>query len=240
MSFFQIIREARYSRALLDQLEELLEEKESPQLSASDAQDLLDVLHEGDVLTLTDLNTLRYVADHFPMDDEASQLIALFLEQQEVGVIDQRLEKVVKYDFGIAHLSMNIPPSDLEKLEKSSKDGLQLEEAFAEIMYAWFTDGLHPLSPYAVLMNYYRLYPGSVSGWDESLYGYIKAHLNEATVDVLKSEEWEAHGIDPAAFWGFRLTLHQFPNYRFFGFVSRSGQDSAFCRGAERQGDSAS
>ena len=240
MSFFQIIREERYSRALLDQLEELLEEQEDERLLLPQAEDLLEVIQEGGVLTRTDLNTLRYISEYFPLDEDSSLLIREKLEALKPGSVDRRVDKVVKFDFGISHLSLNITPSELSDLDEQNGSGLHLEEAFAEILYAWFTDGLHPLSPYAVLMNYYRLYPGQVQGWDESLYGYLKAHFNEATIDLLKAEDWLHHKVDNTHYWGLRLTLHQFPNYRFYGFVARSGHENAFCRGIERSSQSAS
>lgn len=241
MSFFQIVREQRYSRALLDQLEELLEDQGEERLQPQQAGDLLEVIQEGGVLTRTDLNTLNYISEYFPLDEQSAEMIRLKLNDWKSGPLNRCVEKVVKYDFGISHLSLNITPKEFEDFQtQSTLAGIHFEEAFAEILYAWFTDGLHPISPYAVLMNYYRLYPGQVAGWDESLYGYLKAHFNEASIDLLKAEDWLTNKLDNSRYWGLKLTLHQFPNYRFYGFVARTGQENAFCRGVERAAETAS
>lgn len=233
MSFFQTIRGERYDRTLLTQLEAFLQEEESGELTETEAGELLEALQDGETLTETDLKTLQYVLDHFPLNKAAHELISERLRSWKPGPLAARLKKAVRLDFGLTHLDLSFSDEELELLNSSHADGMNFEEAVREILFSWLTQGLHPLSPYAVIMNYYELYPGEVLGWEENLFGYLRAHFNEATLDLPRREDWTAHQLNPDHYWGLRLRLHQLPRFAFFGFVARDGRQSPFSLGQE-------
>jgi len=71
MTYYKTINGKRYDRSLLEKAQELIQGQGDGRISQQDARQLFTETKDNGMITTTEVRTLRYILDHFPLTDKA-------------------------------------------------------------------------------------------------------------------------------------------------------------------------
>lgn len=242
MSFYKIIDGQRYDRKVLKLAEVLIQGRGDGRISRDDASKLLESVQDGRGITETENRSLFYILDNYKFTDSARAWLSDTLAINAPIELPAMISTIIADEFDIQRLSFEYSLEEIAKQEGLPHNQLSFIKAFRLALETLFTDDEDAESPRSIVMNVYGLFPGEVERADELIQARIRAHLVDASLQLLPNIDWTdrdqdfdfnppENGESADDNWIFGLYLPSLSDHFYWIIVDRSGGTSPYVYG---------
>ena len=227
MTYYKTINGKRYDRTLMEKADELTRGRGDGRLSLDDAGTLLKATEDSGLITTTEVRTLRYILDHFPLTEKAHEWLWSQLRRQTPT--QRSIRSVLLEIFGFDRMTWNIDDDVVEEHSALYENITSFPAALRE-MIDDFINGMESSTSVRDVIS-------RESGVDledqEAITARAKALINKGVIFLFPPDYLEriregeidfkyppfVHRVEE--YWPFGLRLPDLKKYFFIGFVNR-------------------
>ncbi len=236
MSYYKIIGGIRYERSLLETADAFVETGE--QISLREIQILFSNAMDRGFMTETERRTLIYITKMYKLSEKATEWIEAQLGINEPAVIEETIQKVIRGQWGLGQLRVEIAAADVQAYQSAST------RSFESVLYgaidAYLNRNHNQLGFSMVAKRRDASIPVDLnptarlkSILDEGILYLIP--MDTALHDSLPYDLPEKLDFDN--FWNFALLVEEFEPLVFHAFVLRNQQSQHSVGNFSRKAD---
>ncbi len=216
-------------------------------LNTTDANNLIEAARDGRGLTLTEMNTLGYIRDHYQMDAAARQILTIFVDGDTPPLAEQIT--ATQAHFGVPGLQIFYDPAEINRQEMLAFNSFlfidTLQIAFEQIFY----NGEHNESPRSMMIDifYEELNPDlfeKEEDWNQAIFAKLRPYLNTGKLvhlpitfpdDWSERDDWQGyppeHRESTHDNWAYFLEMPTLSDHLQWIIIDRTGEKAPYIYG---------